>query len=243
MKKFFLLVICIGAIISCAASCKSDRGNGKKHAVQDKGNRQDEASDGDAGFITPDLLLFGVKGHVKSVETNDGKEKVRITFDDKGLLASYPCTEGSRDFIFKDGKAVGKYFSSKRNANGQLVRFAYEPYEDMDEHWYTDIYELTYNASGRVVTTVQTGWESSSTTKHEYDGKELCTREVCEGMAESLGYKVITTYTYTKFDDRGNWTERKCKMHSVEWEGEEETAEKNTSDATSVEKRVITYYR
>ena len=66
---------------------------------------------------------------------------------------------------------------------------------------------------------------------------------LCEGGEEDYSYNTTTTYTYTKFDDRGNWTERKCKVHSVEWEGEEETAEKNTSDATSVEKRVITYYR
>ena len=50
---------------------------------------------------------------------------------------------------------------------------------------------------------------------------------------------IKTTYTYTKFDDRGNWTERKCKVHSVEWECEEE----NVTDSREVEKRVITYYR
>ena len=238
MKKFFLLVICIGAIISCAASCKSDREEGKKHAVQDKGNRQDEDSDKNAGFVTPDLLLFGVKGHVKSVETNDGKEKVRITFDGKGWLASYPCTEGSRDFIFKDGKAVGKYFSSKRNANGQLVRLAFEP-KAPDDLLGANIFKLKYGATGKLVRLDQSIWEASITLNYEYDDKGLCVRMLCEGGEEDYSYNTTTTYTYTKFDDRGNWTERKCKVHSVEWECEEE----NVTDSREVEKRVITYYR
>ena len=62
---------------------------------------------------------------------------------------------------------------------------------------------------------------------------------LCEGGEEDYSYNTTTTYTYTKFDDRGNWTERKCKVHSVEWECEEE----NVTDSREVEKRVITYYR
>ena len=92
MKNLLLLGLCALCITSCTASGKSDNGRvtEKKHVASD---RQARELPQDNGFVTPDLLLFGVKGHVKSVETNDGKEKVRITFDGKGLLASYPCTE------------------------------------------------------------------------------------------------------------------------------------------------------
>ena len=54
---------------------------------------------------------------------------------------------------------------------------------------------------------------------------------------------IKTTYTYTKFDEIGNWTERECKARIVEWEDEEHTSKKNVTDSREVEKRVITYYR
>ena len=58
---------------------------------------------------------------------------------------------------------------------------------------------------------------------------------------ESLVYKATTTYTYTKFDRQGNWTERKCKQHSEEWTFDEED-DKTITNEEKIEKRTIIYY-
>ena len=59
-------------------------------------------------------------------------------------------------------------------------------------------------------------------------------------MSADIG-KFTRTYTYTKFDRQGNWTERKCKQHSEEWTFDEED-DKTINNEEKIEKRTITYY-
>ncbi|RRC98713.1 hypothetical protein [Prevotella sp. OH937_COT-195] len=216
MKRILFLVFCVGLITS---SCNIVKG-------------------GD--FKTSDLMLFELKGHVKTLKYNRTDPYV-VTFDENGMVTSCPCYDQSSNFNFKNGKAVGKYFSSNRNAKGQLTKYAYEPVGN--NYWRLDMYEITYNDNGQADTIVHTGWESQSEIKCKYDDKGLCIEEVEDYYMASIVGKETRTYTYIKFDDNDNWIERKCKKHNVEWEEDDNLNNKMARDEEYVETRTITYYQ
>ena len=54
-----------------------------------------------------------------------------------------------------------------------------------------------------------------------------------------------TSYTYTRFDEHGNWTERTCVTSVKETEEDpwSESGEKTSvTETLTIEKRIITYY-
>ncbi len=249
MKNLLLLGLCPLCITSCTASGKSDNGRvtEKKRVASD---RQARESPQDNGFVTPDLSLLELKGHVKSVKyIKDNYEDLSYTFDKNGFLSSYPCHHYEEyDFIFKDGKAVGEDFSSERNAKGQLTQFSCgSAVEAMDGGGSGfDVHSISYDADGRPCSIEHSGMKYNYGMQNEYDERGLCilsTKKVSVFGIEPCFLDIKTTYTYTKFDEIGNWTERECKARIVEWEDEEHTSKKNVTDSREVEKRVITYYR
>ena len=223
MKKIIFLGLCLGIMISCNTNKKEENEKSKSDSVSNNNGKAILAFLNDAEFITSDLLLF------KEVKYHRENPYV-ITFDKNGMLASCNYNNEYKDFKFEKGKAVGKYFSSKRNNKGQLTEYAYRPEGELC--YYLDIKEITYNAYGRVSKLLTSGWESMCETEYKYNNEGLCIEEVDDAQMESLVYKATTTYTYTKFDEQGNWTERKCKQRSEEW----------TFDGEKIEKRTVTYY-
>lgn len=238
MKKIIFLGLCLGIMISCNTNKKGENDKSKSDSLSNINGKAILAFLDDAEFITSDLLLFEVKGHVKEVKYHRENPYV-ITFDKNGMLASCNYNNEYKDFKFENGKAVGKYFSSKRNNKGQLTEYAYRPEGELC--YFLDVKEITYNADGRVSKLLTSGWESMCETEYKYNNEGLCIEEVDDAQMESLVYKATTTYTYTKFDEQGNWTERKCKQHSEEWTFDEED-DKTITNEEKIEKRTIIYY-
>ncbi|MCI6160263.1 MAG: hypothetical protein MR681_02860 [Prevotella sp.] len=245
MKKTLLFACCVVAMISCSNNTKTKKQQetgDSVAAIPNETTQMVQDSLDYVNFTTPDLMLFNVKGHVKEVDYDEVAPCV-ITFDENGLVSSCPCHDEDLDFTFKDGKAIGKNFSSKRNAKNQLTRYAYEP-NIRENYWYLDVYEMTYNDKGQVKTIEHGGWETDSKQTFTYNAEGLCTQIVHDyGIEATSGVRTIT-YTYTKFDSHGNWTERNAKTHEEEtneWK-DDGTPIKKVNDWESVEKRSITYY-
>lgn len=240
MKRIIFLGLCMAVMTSCNLNKKVENKDSKSDSVSNKNSKVVQDITDNAEFVTPDLMLFDVKGHVKEVKYHYEKPYV-ITFDKNGMVTSCNYNNDYKDFKFENGKAVGKYFSSERNAKGQLTRYAYEPNMDTDQYLWLDVNKITYNANGQVLNILNNGWESANETKYKYNSKGLCIKQVGEWLLSSEVGKFTRTYTYTKFDKQGNWIERKCKQHGEQWEEGEEN-NKTITNEEEVEKRTITYY-
>lgn len=239
MKRIIFLGLCMAVMTSCNLNKKVENDGSKSDSISNKNDKMAKSATDNTEFVTPDLMLFDVKGHVKTVKY-DGEETYTVTFDENGMLASCPCNDEDKDFKFENGKAVGKYFSSERNAKGQLTRYAYEP-KLGDGHWFLDVKEITYNANGQVIKLLSNGWETGSEIEYKYNSEGLCIKQVEDWLMSADIGKFTRTYTYSKFDKQGNWIERKCKQHSEQWEEGEEN-NKTITNEEEVEKRTITYY-
>lgn len=107
--------------------------------------------------------------------------------------------------------------------------------------------EYTYDDAGRLIRSFTVFGETALETFYEYDaqGRLATRRETAydyDGETER-----IHTYEYVRFDDRGNWTQRKVTVEStatqpVEGEEHERSEVVRAPDAYQFESRIITYY-
>lgn len=196
-----------------------------------------EQSGEEQTFSTPDLQLFDIHGHVKSIHANFDylfvKPDKTVTFDQDGNWTN-PQRSMSNLKI-----------SYSRDANGRLIR-VYTPNVERNEENYWMVFD------DRFV------WGDNRVEKILYDGNDMYTaytynnegeliKEVSDTASEGTNYVDVTTYSNYKYDDHGNWTSRSYKTVSKEYDDVSPEAGGthallNSSTNSGTQTRTITYY-
>lgn len=252
--KSILSAMAVTAALLGIVSCgnKNKAGGSDEAAPADTGSvagqAQEEQAEAEKELLqTPDLTLFELKGNVKTatVKGTVGDKDADFestAFDEQGRLTvlgeyniSYNKVEtgkvtnekGQRVKRDKQGRIL--YVGRADGCSGQEGRHftysknGYKDYQDTGEcSWLYDT-TVTLGADGLPATFKATAFD------------------------ESGDYEINYTFTYTKFDDKGNWTERTVKWNSVynEYNETEDGKEENivTKDnGTLKQTRSITYY-
>ncbi len=254
MKKLTFLTLM--AVVLLFVDCKD---NGENQSGKTDGDNTEASTAQEQAPVqidtlhTPDLTLFELQGPVKSVKSGDSENEIlndlELNFDEHGRLTkmneysiSYESNPNGvveikskylkgKEIVERDkegrllavaagegcGGSVGYYFTYKK---GKLTEYRYE---------YSECYLTSYEVEVK-----------------GYDAQGRISKDECGMCDEDAGcVEMTTTYTITKTDEWGNWTERKAKIHSVITEYEEGYGDEcttSTKNMTVTEKRTITYY-
>lgn len=157
-----------------------------------------------AGYVG-ELGLFELKGKVKKCTwIFDGWSVVR-TFDENGFWKT------------NDGQSLASIYASgiKRDSQKRIIK------GNMDADGNGETY--AYNADGSKKSYNYAYFDEVNNETYKYDDKGVMTSMTSGGPDGEWK----TTFTITKTDDHGNWTERKAKAND---------------GSSSVEKRKIEYY-
>lgn len=172
-------------------------------------------------------------------------------FNRRGYLVFDGCAEytyrADTVFLYGEDAQAGMSASLAYDAAGRIVaqKLEYEGDEVGDGERST---EYMYDDAGRLVRSHTLLWETSVETDYTYDaGGRLATRRETAHDYDG-GTERFYTYEYVKFDERGNWTERKLTMKStvtqpVEGAEHEQSEVVDDPDTYYYEMRRITYYR
>ncbi|MBR6183747.1 MAG: hypothetical protein IKQ76_04165 [Bacteroidales bacterium] len=213
-----------------------------------------------------DARTFGLTGDVKEVRFSEemlessseeaaehfwaDKDKLEMTFDEKGriTLDAYGTVyqyDENGVFVAEEGSAA----VMSRDTRGRIEAYDNTCLDDVDfshydiSKYYKASYE--YDAKGRPARGEFAGWEWGETRTYQYDGVKVYPSVVIkEGGSEGWNEKTTVTYEYTKFDARGNWTERFVTRQTDGWEACEEGVEPEveTTVVKIREIRAITYW-
>lgn len=213
-----------------------------------------------------DALAFGLNGHVQNVSLH-----VYTTTENEGELTE-GAEAGSREMTFDERghvtidewgnaygyDAEGNYYRGnhvytivKRDKNGRIEKYVDE--EPKTDNESNQTYTLKYDKNGRIASVENAGWTGGFTEKRHYKSGNLYPSKI-EGESYYEGgggdtYSVA--YTYNRFDEKGNWTERTCVMTQTEtaedaseddaaWGEAAETTK--VTETITIEKRSISYY-
>lgn len=208
-----------------------------------------------------DARTFGLTGDVKEVHFSEEmveasteeaatyfwaeQDKLEMTFDEKGRI-----TLDSYGTVYKYDEA-GVFVSDdvpeavmSRDARGRIEVYDHTCLEDADFTHY-DIskfykYSYTYDAKGRPATAELGGWEWGENRTYAYDGAKVYPSVITkEGGSEGWNEKTTLSYDYTKFDARGNWTERMVTKVTEGWEEPWEEGAVAQVDTTTVKSRQV----
>lgn len=210
------------------------------------------------------LALFELMGSVKSCQVEcwltgtaegdyaqpDMMWSRNYGFNRRGYLEIDGCTEytyrADTVFLYGEDAQAGMSASLNYDAAGRIVaqKLEYEGDAVGDGERST---EYTYDDAGRLTRSFTVFGETALETFYEYDaqGRLATRRETAydyDGETER-----IHTYEYVRFDERGNWTQRRVTVEStatqpVEGEEHERSEVVRDQDAYQFEYRVITYY-
>ena len=241
MKK---TILTLGAILALVACGQQENGN----------------------YNPSDALSFGMTGDVKTVRlsrelvSRDDEsdfddpmlevDELSLAFDETGRVLK--DIYGDPYEYDADGKFVRGYSDKTtmaRDDKGRLQEYDNATLDYEDDFDYEDLnieevfhYEFTYDAQGRVASSELGGWEWMTTYTYAYDGKKPYPASATyETFEEGYVEDGTITYEYTKFDAKGNWTERTVTDASRLYEeGFEEDAENST--LVTREYRTIDYW-
>lgn len=171
-------------------------------------------------------------------------------FNRRGYLLFDGCSEYTYQadtvFLYGEDAQAGMSASLAYDAAGRIVaqKLEYEGDAVGDGEQST---EFSYDGAGRLTRTDAVLWETEVETVYTYDaeGRLVTRRETahgCDGDTER-----VYNYEYVKFDDRGNWTERratvqKTAVQPIEGHEHEQSEVVRYPDAYQFELREITYY-
>lgn len=171
-------------------------------------------------------------------------------FNRRGYLVFDGCTEytyrADTVFLYGEDARAGMSASLTYDATGRIVaqKLEYEGNAVGDGERST---EYTYDNAGRLVRTHTLLWETDVETVYTYgaQGRLASCRETAydyDGNTER-----VYTYEYVKFDEHGNWTERKVTVKTtvtqpVEGAEHEQSEIVHEPDIYQMELRKITYY-
>lgn len=204
-------------------------------------------------FTTPDLTLFGLKGHVKSVTmtspefTQSYFSPKSLKYDEQGMLRSYDDSEEYVRFIFSEDnktavrqsdvingttrvkKAVSKNYDLVRDSQGRLIKMA--PHMQDDEYNMGE-YNIVWNSQGFVTEILLSTDGGDPNMTVSYDSNNMPSKIVMSGYTTHE-----YTITYSEFDSHGNWTKRNVEYYyEAVYDGEEDI------HRNFQETRTITYF-
>lgn len=194
MKKTRLTLLCISAVL--LAGCSNAKGGGAADSQQDAYSAAadstavtEEEVTKEEVFITPDLTLYELKGHVKSLSTGDGVTLAR--FNEAGEITHCMGTD--------------KISNVKRDADGRLVSF-------LGDEWMTITWKdgLPVKVEGQM-----NEWDNTNTYKYDEAGRVIENTLLAQWAGEDDETTVFTiTYPSDAFDENGNWIKRIRKSKS-----------------------------
>jgi len=187
-------------------------------------------------FNPTDARTFGLVGDVMEVtqtmmliDSQDGEtvitEDQRVAaFDDAGRVTLDPYQniyEYDEDGVFTDGGVPETVMV--RDAKGRIETYdntGYDEYEDddFDVMEYCSL-QFTYDAKGRPAQIELGYWEGYQEQSFVYEGNQVYpSSSTIKGGSEGYNEESTETYEYTKFDEKGNWTECVVTLVSKTWE-------------------------
>lgn len=260
MKKLTFLTLIVAIVLSLV-SCKGLLKKLSKKSGKAKTEMAASPQDGEEAYTVPeedvtdvfctaDLSLFELQGNVKSVKGsrkgNSYMDNWELSFDVDGRLTSIGFIGGEKYAISYASNPDGKVTSRgghnvKRDNTGSILSVSAGDgcgdapgfYFEYGKGGLSKYHYASGECTGDVYVEVK-GYDGSG-----YIAKEL------SGWGDEYGSEeTTTTYTITKTDEMGNWTERTAKIHMVLTEREDIEAEDvvTTENKTVTEKRTITYY-
>lgn len=210
------------------------------------------------------LAMFELTGPVRSCHvecwqtgTADGEYEQpdmmwsrNYGFNRQGYLEIDGCTEytyrADTVFLYGEDAQAGMSASLTFDAAGRIVAQILE-YEGEAVGDGERSAEFSYDDAGRLTRSYTVFWETEMETFYGYDA--LGRLETCREAMQNYdgGAERIYTYEYVKFDEYGNWTQRKVTVKStatqpVEGYEHERSEVVRAPDAYRFESREITYY-
>ena len=168
---------------------------------------------------------------IDSVQVMRFDENGRVLKDRYDNLYKY---DDNGNFVF----GLSAKTKMRRDENGRIVYYENRQDEEDDLGFHIN---FEYDGNGRMSKVKMQGWESSVEETFTYTGDNVYPdRYNAESDDEGDNYYVVVDYTYKKFDDKGNWTER--EVHSVSKHTNVDDDTEDVYDSKSVEQRVILYY-
>lgn len=210
------------------------------------------------------LAMFELTGPVKSCHvecwqtgTADGEYEQpdmmwsrNYGFNRRGYLEIDGCAEytyrADTVFLYGEDAQAGMSASLTFDAAGRIVAQKLE-YEGEAVGDGERSVEFSYDHAGRLTRSYTVFWETEMETSYGYDAKGRL--ETCREAMQNYdgGAERIYTYEYVKFDEYGNWTQRKVTVKStatqpIEGYEHERSEVVHAPDAYQFESREITYY-
>lgn len=246
-KKLILLVLALFAAIFSFISCG---GSANNQAANESDTTKAEVQVAETPVVidtlrTPDLALFDLQGPVDKISNGKGDFFI-AAFDKQGRIISIGSTNWDNKLsVSYEGSESGKVTASgghnvKRDNEGRVLSIsAGSGCGDAPGYYFK-------YAKGRISEYHYAWGECTGDVYHEVSAVDEQGRIINEksGWGDELGYEeVTTTFTYTKVDEWGNWTERSYKQNIVseDYESDEEGIVKRSSKS-GTETRTIVYY-
>ena len=175
-------------------------------------------------MMAADWAVFGLKGKVKSVTYYNWScpymwpyqtEVKKISFNRAGNAIAPQCVK-----IVRNKKGIIKN-----------IKYYFSDFED----WFDQ--EIIFDADGRVIRVCSSGIDGGGCDELYYDEDGRVSQSITNSCVEGEDITIITTYTYSSFDAKGNWTKRTCQTTSSYASGAFPT-----ETTTKTESRKIIYY-
>lgn len=220
-----ILSVCtMATLLSCGRAQSNDTStrNDSLTANTDTTAATGDVRVSDSVFRTADLTLFDLMGHVKTCKQGEAM----LRFDQDGQLTSY--TRGGQNQL-----------ANMKREKGLIVQYTEE--EDAMTEWASE-YHVEWTEDNTVQQFTEMNMEGCVEYTYTYgtqDNDPAALPRILKSLRVGEGYNWsgMTTYTYLKFDEQHNWTERKATDELFcDYDGHQEQNE------TTTEKRVITYY-
>lgn len=236
---------------------------GKKAAENDSDTVKAPVDTSYLHLETPDLAMRELQGDVEScvleyyfMEAPEDITTDSVTFTPQGNLLSVTSwyTDGGRRICSSDVRfetdADGNYLpavdrvspemrtSIERDALGRIVVWDYAPSDNGAESDKSYLEEYSWGDDDLLKGYKLSGWEYSSRAGYEYDADGRRSNTVTVSDDIEFHSTDTQTYTYKKFDERGNWIEREVRG-KTEYDDE---GHKSTSMSLRIDKRRIRYH-
>lgn len=265
MRKMLFPFLLVTVVLLAACSGKKLQQTAKEDATLEADSSQTEERQS-AEYDPTDAIACGLKGKVQvatvevlSTYDNNGQleEGGRIrtyetSFDECGNLT---LDEWGNNYGYDaDGKFYRGnhvYTRLERDGSRRIVKYV-DVDADNEMREDNDTYFFTYDKQGRLNRIKKNGSLSHFDLRRQYKGDVLypfC--EILEDDAEG-GYSGKTTinYSYSHFDERGNWTERVAVRSAVSTDlADEHYADslhyeprQEVHEDIVIEKRTVIYY-
>lgn len=214
-KTLSIIIVALSAMTSTGCNNAPQASASMSDAATE--NKTEESAETTAAVTAPttDVTFFDLTGNVKmctiTSDIDEGENEEIIKFDSNGNFISR--TNG-----------VSEVMSVERDKKGRIVTLNLK---DAIDRTYAEIYE--YDKKGYIISNKCDAEPDGLAHHYSYtysDGRIVRVKGWNDGVGD-----IEKKYEYLSFDDKGNWTERKC---TVLTDGEEAYF--------THEYRVIAYY-